>query len=72
MYLITLLTAKTGNDVGQYFFISMSEVRRPVDIVDGGRDVEKLHGGIKSNTPPPFVEDFDAVRYPKINERLAQ
>jgi hypothetical protein len=50
----------------------MPEVRRPVYVVDGGRDVERLHGGIKSNTPPPFVEDFDAARFPEINERFAQ
>ena len=62
MHLVSLLTSKTRNDIGKHFFISVPEMGRPIYVVDGGRDIERLHGGMKSNTPPPFVEDFDTDR----------
>ncbi len=64
VHLIAHLPPEPGNDVRQHLFVGMAQVWRTVHIVDGGRDVERLHveptnksrgsGNVESFAARPF------------------
>ena len=55
---------ETRDDVGQDLLVGMAQVRRPVGVVDGGGEVERLHDerGSTASGGRPNVEGFDAGR----------